>query len=55
MEALISLFISPVSEWPRFNKIALFSFLVNLNWKQGILIRDKNLPASEHGKLLNYD
>ena len=45
---------SPVNEWPRFNKIALVSFLVNLNW--GIRgIKGKSLPASEHGKIPNSD
>ena len=46
--------ISPVIEQFRFNKIALFSFSVDLGWSTCVEARIQNLPQSALGKLPNF-
>ena len=45
---------SPVIEQFRFNKIALFSFSVDLGWSTCVEARIQNLPQSALGKLPNF-
>ena len=46
--------ISPVIEQFRFNKIALFSFSIDLGWSTCVEARIQNLPQSAFGKLPNF-
>ena len=46
--------LSPVIEQFRFNKIALFSFSVDLGWSTCVKARIQNLPQSALGKLPNF-
>ena len=49
--------ISPIIEGPnspRFNKIALFSFSVDLGWSTWVEARIQNLPQSALGKLPKF-
>ena len=45
---------SPVIEQFRFNKIALFSFSVDIGWSTCVEARIQNLPQSSLGKLPNF-